>query len=101
MAVVSFDSLAIAVPNKYYVLNTWCVTPCGELHITLRHLPSVCDQRDLVRGGTFCVDCPRVHAFCLGPDQSGRIGAEGWVEAPHILRPGGKLVPMGRSWDCN
>ena len=43
VAVVSFVSLAIAVPNKYYVLNTWCVTLCGELHITLRYLPSVCD----------------------------------------------------------
>ena len=58
VAVVSFVSLAIAFPNTYYVLNTWCVTPCGELPITSRHLPSVRDQRDLVRGGTFCVDCP-------------------------------------------
>ena len=58
MTVVSFVSLAIAVPNKYYVLNTWCVTTCGELPITSRHLPSVRDQRGLVRGGFFCVDCP-------------------------------------------
>ena len=37
-------------PNKYYVLNTWCVTLCVELHNTLRLLPSVRDQRDLGRG---------------------------------------------------
>ena len=58
VAVVSVFSLAIAVPIRYYVLNTWCVTPCGELPITSRHLSIVRDQRDLVRGGTFGVDCP-------------------------------------------
>ena len=58
VAVASFVSLAIAVPNKYSVLNTWCVTPCGVLPITSGHLPSVRDRRDLVRGGTFCVGCP-------------------------------------------
>ena len=58
VAVVSFVSRAIAVSNKYYVLNTWCVNSCGELPITSRQLPSVRGQRDLVRGGTFCVDCP-------------------------------------------
>ena len=53
-----FVSLDIAVPNKYYVLSTCCVTPCGELPNTLR-LPSVLGQRDLGMGGTFCVDCPQ------------------------------------------
>ena len=73
VAVVSFVSLAISVPNKYYVLNTWCVTPCGELPITSRHLPSVCrDQHDLVMGQTFCMSITSV-AFCSGPDQSGWI----------------------------
>ena len=54
-----FVSLAIAVSNKYYVLNTWCVNPCGELPITSRHLPSLRGEHDLGRGGTFCVDCPQ------------------------------------------
>ena len=58
MAVVSFVSLAIAVSNKYY-LNTWCVNSCVGLPIALRQLPSVRGQRDLGRGGTFCVDCPQ------------------------------------------
>ena len=53
VAVVSFVSLAIAVSNKHYVLNTWCVTPCGELPIPSRHLPSVRDQRDLSQGWNF------------------------------------------------
>ena len=43
------SSWLLPFPNKYYVLNTWCVTPCGELPNTLRHLPSVRDQRDLSR----------------------------------------------------
>ena len=55
---VAVVSLSIAVSNKYHMLNTWCVNPCGELPITSRHLPSVRDQPDLVRGGIFCVDCP-------------------------------------------
>ena len=59
VAVVSIVSLAIAVSNKCYVLSTWCVNPCDELPITSRHLPSVRGQRDLGRGGTFCVDCPQ------------------------------------------
>ena len=59
MALVSFVSLAIAVSNKYSVLNTWCVNSCGELPIASRRLPSVRGQRDLGRGGTFCVDCPQ------------------------------------------
>ena len=54
-----FVSLAIVVSNKYYGLNNLCVNPCGELPITSRHLPSVRGQRDLGRGGTFCVDCPQ------------------------------------------
>ena len=59
VAVVSFVSLVIAASNKYYVLNTWCVNSCVGLPITSRQLPSVLGQRDLGRGGTFCVDCPQ------------------------------------------
>ena len=59
VAVVSFVSLAIAVSNKYYVLNTWCVNSCVGLPITSRQLQSVLGQRDLGMGGTFCVDCPQ------------------------------------------
>ena len=59
VAVVSFVSLAIAVSNKYYVLNTWCINSCVGLPIASRRLPSVLSQRDLGRGGTFCVDCPQ------------------------------------------
>ena len=59
MAVASFVSLAIAVSNKYYVLNTWCVNSCVGLPIASWQLPSVGGQRDLGRGGTFSVDCPQ------------------------------------------
>ena len=59
VAVVNFVSLAIAVSNKYYVLNTWCVNSCVGLPIASRQLMRVRGQRDLGRGGTFCVDCPQ------------------------------------------
>ena len=57
VAAVSFVSLAIAVSNKYYVPNTWCVNSCVGLPIASRRLQSVRGQRDLGWGGTFCVDC--------------------------------------------
>ena len=59
MAVVSFVSLAIAVSNKYYVLNTWCVNSVVNFIFTSQQPPSVSGQRDLGRGGTFGVDCPQ------------------------------------------
>ena len=81
VAVVSFVALAIAVQNKYSVLNTWCVTPCGVCSFTSWHLPSVRDRRELVGVKLFVLAVHRVHSFCSGPDQSGRIAAEGWVKA--------------------
>ena len=59
VAVLSFVSLAIAVSNKYCVLNTWWVNSCFDVPIASRQLPSVSGQRDLGRGETFCVDCPQ------------------------------------------
>ena len=73
--ICEFVSLSPRFPNKYYVLNTWFVTPCGELPITSRHLPSVRGQRGLGRGGTFCVDCPQ------GAYLSGRGGGTTYNQA--------------------
>ena len=50
---VSLSPWLLPFPNKYYVLNTWCVTPVGYLPDTLWLLPSVRDQRDLGQGWNF------------------------------------------------
>ena len=47
---VSLSPWLLPFPNKYHVLNTWCVTLCGELPNTLRHLPSVRDHCDHGQG---------------------------------------------------
>ena len=55
---VLMNGVAIVVPNKYYVLNTWCVTPVGLLPIPCGFCQVYMTSVTLVRGGTFCVDCP-------------------------------------------
>ena len=49
----------------------------------------------LVKSGTFCVDCARVYSFGSDPDQSGRIGLQGLVAAPRIIRLGESCFPWG------
>ena len=58
-------------------------------------MPSVRDQCDLSKSGTFCVYCARVYSFGSDPDQSGRIVLQGLVAAARILRLLDRWSPWG------
>ena len=66
--------------------------PCGACQVYVTGVT-------LVRGGTFCVDCPSVYSFDSDPDHSGRIVLQGLVAAPRIIRlgencPGGEELGL-------